>query len=416
MTGSSQRNDWAMKAAEEPGRSALVDGSRAWRMAGTTFAIGFLVFGTIYSFGVLFAPLMRDLGSSRSETLALYAISSSVFYFFGPATGWVSDRFGPRIVSIVGALVMTAGLSATAFVDSIWMAYLTYGAGLGVGAACIYIPALAALGGWFRRWRTRALSIAAAGTGCGMLALPPFIATLIENIGWRSALLIVAALCGFVLVIAAVLVEAAPVSVEAEPAQPLGATLRSPAFVQMYVSWVFGTMALFVALAFLPTFATSRGADPISASWLISIIGGSSIIGRLGIGYVRFPEGTLRLYKGAILTMAASFSIWLLLSSYGWLVVFAAVLGIAYGVRIALVAPVLIELFGVGRLGALLGSFFTGTGMAALTGPMLASAAIDLAGSDTGGIVAAIAMGILGFVFVFPVKPKLSSPAPAPRG
>ncbi len=184
----------------------------------------------------------------------------------------------------------------------------------------------------------------------------------------------------------------------------------------MYVSWVFGTMALFVALAFLPTFATSRGADPISASWLISIIGGSSIIGRLGIGYVRSPEGTLRLYKGAILTMAASFSIWLLLSSYGWLVVFAAVLGIAYGVRIALVAPVLIELFGVGRLGALLGSFFTGTGMAALTGPMLASAAIDLAGSDTGGIVAAIAMGILGFVFVFPVKPKLSSPVPAPRG
>ncbi len=115
-------------------------------MAGTTFAIGFLVFGTIYSFGVLFAPLMRDLGSSRSETLALYAISSSVFYFFGPATGWVSDRFGPRIVSIVGALVMTAGLSATAFVDSIWMAYLTYGAGLGVGAACIYIPALASIG------------------------------------------------------------------------------------------------------------------------------------------------------------------------------------------------------------------------------------------------------------------------------
>ncbi len=384
-------------------------------MAGAAFAIGFFVFGTIYSFGVLFVPLMRDLGSSRSETLALYAISSSVFYFLGPVTGLFSDRFGPRTVSIVGALVMTAGLAATAFVDSIWMAYLTYGAGLGAGAACIYVPALAALGGWFRRWRTRALSIAAAGTGCGMLALPPFIATLIESVGWRSALLILAVLCGLVLVTAAALVEAAPVSSEAEPVQSLGATLRSPAFVQMYVSWVFGTMALFVALAFLPTFATSRGADPISASWLISIIGGSSILGRLGIGYVRSAEGTLRLYKSAILTMAASFSIWLLLSSYGWLVVFAAVLGIAYGVRIALVAPVLIELFGVGQLGALLGSFFTGTGIAALAGPLLASAAVDLADSDTGGIVAATVMGALGFVFVLPLKSKSVSAVPSPN-
>lgn len=411
-----QRSDCVMRAVEEARLSALIDSRRAWRMAGIAFAVGLFVFGTIYSFGVLLEPLMRELGSNRSATLGLYAISSSVFYFLGPATGWISDRFGPRIVSVVGALVMTAGLAATAFTSSIWMAYLTYGVGLGVGAACIYVPALATLGGWFNRWRTQALSLAAAGTGCGMLALPPFIAILIESMGWRSALLILACLCGLALVTAAVLVEAAPAAAETKPAPPLREALRSRAFVQMYVSWAFGTMALFVALAFLPTFATSRGVDPISASWLISIIGGSSILGRLGIAYVRSPGSVLRLYKGSVLTMAASFSIWLLLSSYGWLVVFAIVLGVAYGVRIALVTPVLIELFGVGRLGTLLGSFFTATGMAALAGPMLASVAIDLASSDTGGIVAAMVMGILGLVFVLPVKPKLSSPVPAPQG
>jgi hypothetical protein len=165
-------------------------------------------------------------------------------------------------------------------------------------------------------------------------------------------------------------------------------------------------MALFVALVFLPIFATSRGADPISASGLISIIGGTSILGRLGMVYIRSPEGTLRSYKGAILAMAASYPIWLLLPNYRWLVVFAAALGLAYGFRIALVAPVLIELFGVGRLGALLGSFFTATGIAALTGPMLASVAVDLADGDTGGIVAATMMGALGFTFVIPLRSK----------
>jgi MFS family permease len=68
---------------------------------------------------------------------------------------------------------MAGGLAATAFADSIWVAYLTYGLGVGVGAACAYIPTFAILGGWFDRWRTRALGIAAAGTGCGMLVVPP---------------------------------------------------------------------------------------------------------------------------------------------------------------------------------------------------------------------------------------------------
>jgi MFS family permease len=102
--------------------------------------------------------------------------------------------------------------------------------------------------------------------------------------------------------------------------------------------------------------------------------------------------------------MAGSYVIWLLQPGYAWLVVFATILGMAYGVRIALVAPVLIELFGIGRLGALLGSFFTATGIAGLAGPLMASLAADLWGNQSGGIVAAIVMGALGFAFVLPLR------------
>jgi MFS family permease len=105
-----------------------IDSPRAWQMAGVAFVVGFVVFGVLYSFGVFLEPLMTDLGTSRSATSALYAISSSAFYFLGPVTGWISDRWGPRLVSAVGAAAMTAGLGATALVDSVWIAYLTYGA------------------------------------------------------------------------------------------------------------------------------------------------------------------------------------------------------------------------------------------------------------------------------------------------
>jgi MFS family permease len=380
--------------------TASVDSPFAWRIAAVAFAVGFIVFGVIYSFGVFLEPIMADLGSSRSATSALYAIASSAFYFLGPATGSLGDKFGPRAITGVGVLAMGGGLAATAFVTDISIAYLTYGLGVGIGAACAYIPTFAVVGGWFDRWRTRALSIAATG---GMLAIPPFCAAIIEHFGWRTATLALAAISAAVLVVSAVLVRPAPARSSLPTSGALGTTVRSRAFVQIYTSWVFGTIALFVPLVFLPAFAVARGADPLAACWLISIIGGASVLGRLGIAYAGAGR-TLLLYKGSILAMAASYVVWLVLPSYSWLVVFAAVLGIAYGVRIALVAPALIELFGASRLGSLLGTFFTATGIAGLAAPAAANFAVGYWGSDIAGIAVAITLGALAYALVLPLR------------
>jgi MFS family permease len=372
-------------------------------MAAVAFAVGFIVFGVIYSFGVFLEPLMADLASSRSATSGLYAITSSAFYFLGPVTGSLGDRFGPRAITGFGALAMAGGLGATAFVTDIGTAYVTYGLGVGVGAACAYVPTFAVVGSWFERWRTRALSVAATGTGVGMLALPPLCATIIERFGWRAAALALAGISGAVLVVSAIVVGPPPPQRSPAASEALDRTLRSRSFILMYTSWVSGTIALFVPLVFLPAFAVTRGVDPVAASWLISIVGGASVLGRLAIGYITM-ERTLLFYKGSILAMAISYMVWLVLPSYGWLVVFAAVLGAAYGVRIALVAPVLIRLFGASRLGGLLGTFFTATGIAGLAAPTAANLAVDYWGTDTAGIAVAITLGALAYALVLPLK------------
>ena len=286
-------------------------------MAAVAFAVGFVVFGVVYSFGVFLEPIMADLGSSRSATSALYAIASSAFYFLGPATGWVGDKLGPRAITGFGAFTMAGGLAATAFVTDIRIAYLTYGLGVGIGAACAYIPTFAILGGWFERWRTRALSIAATGTGLGMLAIPPLCAVIIEKFGWRMASVVLATISGAVFVVSAFLVRPAPPRPNPPPSRALGTTLRSRAFMHMYTSWIFGTIALFVPLVFLPAFAVARGADPVAASWLISIIGGASVLGRLGIGYVG-AERTLLLYKASILAVASTCCGYFSRATAGW--------------------------------------------------------------------------------------------------
>ena len=160
---------------------------------------------------------------------------------------------------------------------------------------------------------------------------------------------------------------------------------------------------------FRPLPATG-GASEIAAAALVSLIGGTSIAGRLVLGQIGNRIGVLRLFKITTLTMAISYVIWLCSASYLWLAVFAVVLGINYGSRIAAVPAVLIEIFGADNLGTTLGAFFTATGLAALLGPPLAGIAVDPSGSYYGAIWFALAVGILGFAAIAPLRPEPFGP------
>lgn len=376
------------------------DGARAWRMVSAAFVSGFVVFGIVYSFGVFLQPMMIEFHGSRVATSAFYSIASVIWYFASPITGALGDRFGPRIMAGVGAVAMGAGLALTAFIEQLWIGYLIYGFGVGLGAACTYIPILANLGGWFVEKRNTAFAIAAAGTGFGMLIVPPMSAILIEKFGWRSADLILGAGSFVLLAASALMVAPPPVPHQAPSGRPLQPVLRSYEFVMMYISWVFATTALFVPFVFLPQFAAAHGASPVAASALIAVLGAASVLGRLGIGGLGQRMGSLTLFKIAVLIMAASYVVWLTLPGYSSLVAFAIILGIAYGVRIALVPSVLIEFFGLRDLGAILGIFFTATGFASIIGPLLAGYVVDVTGSYQWGIAFALAAGVIGFVAI----------------
>lgn len=188
------------------------DSLRAWLTVAAAFIAGFVVFGVIYSFGVFIEPIAKELQTGRVATSALFSITSLTFYAFGSLTGHLSDRLGPRIVVSTGAGLLGAGLIASAYIEQIWAGYLTYGIGVGLGAACAYVPTLAIVGGWFTKRRNTALGIAATGTGCGMLMMPPSAATLIEHFGWRDANMLLGGGCALLLAICAGVSERPPLA------------------------------------------------------------------------------------------------------------------------------------------------------------------------------------------------------------
>jgi predicted MFS family arabinose efflux permease len=248
------------------------------------------------------------------------------------------------------------------------------------------------------------------------MAVPPIAAALIHHFGWRLTDVILGGAAAIILFGCSVVVRPPPISGRADVARrPLRHLFRRREFLLLYVSWVLATTALFVPFVFLPAFARDHGASDVAAATLVSLIGGTSIAGRLVLGPIGDRIGVLRLFKITTLMMAISYAIWLFSSSYVWLSVFAVVLGLNYGSRIAAVPAVLIELFGLDNLGTTLGAFFTATGFAALLGPLLAGIAVDLSGSYYAGILFALATGILGFAAIAALQSQPFGPQRSDR-
>ncbi|MGB6090951.1 MAG: MFS transporter, partial [Candidatus Binataceae bacterium] len=206
---------------------ARFDSARSWRMVAVAFVAMFTVYGIAYSFGAFFKPMAAEFGAGRSSTSAVFSLTVFVWCVLGWPAGHLSDRFGPRVVVGAGAIVMGGGLVLTAFIDRLWIGYLTYSLGVGIGIATAYVPMVAVVGGWFLRRRNSALGIAVAGIGCGTVLVAPACAALIERLGWRDTDLVLGVVATVLLLGCAAIAERPPVHVTPS-AIDVRAAVRTP--------------------------------------------------------------------------------------------------------------------------------------------------------------------------------------------
>jgi MFS family permease len=390
------------------GTPAGIDSWRGWVVVGAAFFSTFTVFGIAYSFGAFFSSMAEEFGAGRGATSLMFSITAFLYFSLGLLSGRAADRFGPRPVLVVGAVVMGVGLILTSLVDRLWVGYLTYGVGVGVGVACVYVPMVAAVGGWFERRRAIASGVAVEGVGLGTLLIARLAAELIASYGWRTTYVIFG--IGGPAALALCLLGASRSPVRRGEAAPLriGKAVRTSTFRWFYTSSLLMSMALFIPFVYLAAFAEEHGTDKVAAASLLGIIGGGSIIGRLGLAVLGDWLGRMRVLRGSFLLLAASFLIWLSAgASFKALFVFAIVMGIAYGGFIALSPAVTAEMFGLTGLGGVLGALYTAAGVGGLIGPPLAGMLIDFTNSYTVVIVSAAVLSLVAFVCLLPIKPAV---------
>lgn len=383
--------------------SAGFDSARAWVVCFGAFVGAFVAFGVTYSFGVFLKPMAATFGANHAAMSALFSCLTVLSFFLAPWTGDIADRKGPRIVVTVGALLMGLGLLATARVTYFPLLFLTYGLAMGTGVACIYVPAISAVGEWFKRYRDIALGISISGIGCGTLVAAPVSAMLTNRFGWRTAFEIFAAISTALLLLSAGLLSRPPIPKE-KGNSDLRTKLRTRAFLVLYISLLFAGIAVYVSFVFLPAFAGDIGASRVAGATLIGYIGASSVIGRLGLNALAPRFGLLNMYKVSFAFLLGSYGFWLTAHSYGSLVVFGLVMGVGYGGIAAMAPAVAASIFGVEGLGELLGIFFTGFGIACLIGPTAAGVLVDHTGDYKWPVFVATAAAVAGFAVILSLR------------
>jgi len=144
--------------------------------------------GIIYhSFTVFFLPLKRDLGVSSAAISLLYGAARLEGGIEGPIVGHLIDRFGPRMLIMVGASLAGIGLILLSIVHNFLTFFLIYVFVVALGSnAGFFHPVSTAVNRWFIRRRGLGFSVISASGAIGGMIMAPLLSYIILNFGWRK--------------------------------------------------------------------------------------------------------------------------------------------------------------------------------------------------------------------------------------
>ncbi|XP_046598216.1 uncharacterized protein LOC107217251 isoform X6 [Neodiprion lecontei] len=170
------------------------DGGWGWVIVAASFMCNLVVDGIIFSFGVFLVHICEELSVSKAQVALVGSLQSGFYLITGPFVSALANKYGFRLVAMLGSVISCSALILAFFGQSIELLCISYGVLGGIGAGLIYVPAVISAGFYFERWRALATGIAVCGSGIGAFILAPITKILINHYGWRGAFLIQAGL------------------------------------------------------------------------------------------------------------------------------------------------------------------------------------------------------------------------------
>jgi OFA family oxalate/formate antiporter-like MFS transporter len=202
-----------------------------------------------YVWTLFTGPLNQKLGTSLAELQWTFSLLVILQTWFSPFQAYLVDRFGPRLLISLGALLSGGSWILSASVNNIWALYLTYGVIGGFGTGIIYVGIIGLMVRWFPDRRGLAAGLAAAGYGFGAFFTSFPIDSMIKSSGYAHTLVVWGVIQGIIGILAAQGLRLPPENYQVQgavPATAIGAQqsgrsyspkemLKSPVFYLMFV-------------------------------------------------------------------------------------------------------------------------------------------------------------------------------------
>lgn len=420
-------SDLSMKQGETPG---------PWRKRPTTI-LWVLSFGQLITWGLVYytfplfvVPMEQELGWSRD---ALYGALSSGLLVAGlcsiPVGAWI-DRGHGRLLMTGGSLLAAVLLFMWSQIHTIEMFYVMW---IGLGACqsvTLYEPAFAVITRVFGPRYKQGIMLMTFLGGLASTFGIPFAQFLIERIGWRPALEVMAVvILGVAFFIHWLFVpgpkeQAVPIGgpAKAETADgkpkrsPLAAAIRVPAFWGLVVAFA-GYGLAFSAMSFhLIPVLQERNVQMGVIMAIIALIGPMQVVGRVLLVAGQRHVTTIQLGAGIYFAFPIAMAMLAMgISDVYGLILFAILYGVANGLLTILRGMAVPEFIGPEGYGVVSGALTMPTNIMRAAGPLLAAFVWSHSGNYTTvlwGLAVIMLVAAAGFAAAAFLSKKKPSPYP----
>lgn len=391
---------------------------KAWRKRPSTvlwmLSLGQLIsWGLVYyTFPLFVVPMTQELGWSRSGMFGALSAGLTVAGLCSiPVGAWIDRGHGRKLMT-GGSLLAAALMLVWAHIESLPVYYAMW---IGLGACqavLLYEPAFAVITRVYGPRYKQAILLMTFLGGLASTFGIPFTQFLVERVGWRASLEVLAAINVAVALMHWLFVpgpQEKPVPIgEAKPPadgtakkSPLAAAVRVPAFWGLVVAFA-GYGLAFSAMSFhLIPLLDDRGVPIGVVMAIIALIGPMQVVGRVLLMVGQRHITTIQLGAGIYFAFPISMAMLALgISDVYGLILFAIIYGVANGLITILRGMAVPEFIGPEGYGVVSGALTMPTNLMRAAGPVIASLAWAVFGGYTPvlwGLAAIMLIAAAGF-------------------
>jgi MFS family permease len=337
-----------------------------------------------YAFAVFIPSMEQALHWTRAQTTGAFSLALGISGLAAVPVGRWLDRHGSRGLMTFGSCLGVVLMFAWSQVQSLAALYVIW-AGMGVAMALtLYDPAFAVLAKWFMRRRYRALTLLTLAAGLASTIFNPLDTWLIDQLGWRDALVTLAIILAILTIPPhALFLRRKPADLGLQldgagddPAQAQSlatsthtesvtahAALRTPTFWALTMALVFSTFAAVSITVHIIPFLLERGYAMSFAALAVGLIGLMQLPGRML--FAPLHRWLSRRAVSVCISLLQCVGLVLLwwASDLTNVIVFVALFGMGNGMATLARASLVAEYFGpahYGSIGGWIGLFTTG--------------------------------------------------------